>query len=294
MTTPSLVLNKSDSFFPTDTRLPFFAYGVFKPGELSFLQIKDLVAHCEDCSICAGLRVRDGLPLAVPGSSGIVEGSCIHFRSGFEQDAYRRIGELEPEKQYIWRVADTKFGRANYLAGRNPQKGTIIPDYNVWNGRDDPLFTVAIDVVSETFNNNQVFDWNLKPLFRLEMAYLLLWTAIERYTSLRYHLGDRATQKVMQIADEQAFARAVKRHVAGQREICRSDDPRKKIVLDPDAPHKVIEYYYQIRHNLVHRGKGVPHDHERLAKSLRELLAIFKESFMAAFEESKWKGDVAS
>lgn len=195
----------------------------------------------------------------------------------------------------MWKVADTKFVRANYLAGRNPPKmGTIIYDYNVWNGRDDHLFTVALDVVSETLNSNEVFDWDLKPLFRLEMAYLLLWTALERYTSLRYHLGDRANQKVLQIAYEQAFARAVKGHVAGQREICRSDDPRKKIVLDPDAPHKVIEYYYQIRHNLVHRGKGVPHDHERLVKSLRERLAIFKETLMAAFEESKWKGDVAS
>lgn len=228
--------------------------------------------------------MRDGLPLAVPRSFGIVEGSCIRFRSGFEQEAYRRIGELEPEKQYIWNVADTKFGRTNYLTDRNPQKGTIIPDYNVWNRRDDPLFPVALDLVSETFNSNQVFDWDLKPLFRLEMAYLLRWMAIERYTSLRYRLGDRANQKVMQIADEQAFARAVKGHVAGQREICRSDDPHKKIVLDPNTSHKVI----------VHRGKGVPHDHERLVQSLRELLAIFKETLMAAFEESKWKEDVAS
>ena len=88
-----------------------------------------------------------------------------------------------------------KVRACKLLGCRNPQKGTIISDYNVWNGRDDPLFTVALDVVSETFNSNEVFDWDLKPLFRLEMAYLLLWTAIERYTSLRYHLGDRANQK---------------------------------------------------------------------------------------------------
>jgi hypothetical protein len=49
-----------------------------------------------------------------------------------------------------------------------------------------------------------------------------------------------------------------------------------------------VSYYYQIRQNLVHRGKGVVGDHDQIEKSLIELVAIFCATLTAAFEESKW------
>jgi len=72
-------------------------------------------------------------------------------------------------------------------------KGSVHAD-DEWNGRDDPLFTVALDVVTKLCNRIAL-RVGFEPLFRLEMAYLLLWTSIERYASLRYHLGDKATKK---------------------------------------------------------------------------------------------------
>jgi hypothetical protein len=272
---------------PSKIHLPFFAYGVFKPGELAFLQVKDLVASIQACSIGATLRIRDGLPIASLSSDSDLPGSLIHFKPGSEEEAYRRISEFEPQTQYRWTIVKTNLGDSNSLVGRSPLKGSVIPDDNVWKGRDDPLFTVALSVVEETLIENQCFDWNLKPLFRLEMAYLLLWTAIERYASLRYHLADDANQKVMKIANEEAFQVALEKHVTDKRKVCRSDDPQKKIALERNAPNKALAYYYQIRSNLVHRGKGVPHDHERLAKSLSELLAIFRIMLESAFQESE-------
>lgn len=95
---------------PSDESLPFFAYGVFKPGELAFLQIKEFVKEVSYASIGGVLRIRDGLPIASlddPSSIGI-RGFQISFHEGAAAQAYRRIVELEPEKQYIWKTAAWK------------------------------------------------------------------------------------------------------------------------------------------------------------------------------------------
>ena len=106
---------------------------------------------------------------------------------------------MEPDRHYRWHQAPVEGTPANVLVGRSPEKGSVPCEDGEWNGWDDPLFTAALNVVEETLRS-QTFDWNLKPLFRLQMAYLLLWSSIERYVSLRYHLGDRVTEKVGQLA----------------------------------------------------------------------------------------------
>jgi hypothetical protein len=138
-------------------------------------------------------------------------------------------------------------------------------------------FTEALDVVEETLRS-QTFDWrNLKPLFRLQMAYLLLWSSIERYVSLRYHLGDKVTQKVNQLAREAAFVTGLRAHVHEERTVNRADRPGEKEVLDPESPKKAVGYYYQVRSNITHRGKGIVRDYDLLHESLAELLTIFRE-----------------
>jgi hypothetical protein len=113
-------------------------------------------------------------------------------------------------------------------------------------------------------------------MFRLQMAYLLLWSAIERYVSLRYHFGDCVTKKVNRLAREESFIRGLRDYVTNNREVYRADRPEKKEVLDRENPEKALDYYYQVRSNITHRGKGVERDHERVLKSLRELLSIFR------------------
>jgi hypothetical protein len=93
-------------------------------------------------------------------------------------------------------------------------------------------------------------------MFRLQMAYLLLWSSIERYASLRYHLGDRAVDKVMQIADDPRFAQLLKRRVSRKHRVQRADRPEDHYELNPDDARKSLNYYYQIRSNITHRGKG--------------------------------------
>jgi hypothetical protein len=171
------------------------------------------------------------------------------------------------------------------LVGRSPKKGSVEAEQE-WDGRTDPLFTSALEVIEETLVSSSDFEWDLKPLFRLQMAYLLLWSSIERYVSLRYHLGDNVTEKVNALADEVAFARALQDNVQTSRTVFRADRPGDKVVLDSSKPRKSLEYYYQIRSNITHRGKAVVRDHELIKDSLSELLRIFRSVLKEAFSEA--------
>jgi hypothetical protein len=273
---------------PENLSLPFLAYGVFKPGQLSFLQIADCVAGIRpDLRIPGQLRLRDGLPLFDPEGAGqFVRGSLIAFEEGKTELAYLRIAGLEPHHQYSWRVMKIGENDANVLIGRSPKKGSS-PCDEEWDGWTDPFFGPALEVVEETLRSNQEFDWDLKPLFRLQMAYLLLWSSIERYASLRYGFGDEPMPKIKQLATETAFITGLSQNVSEKRVVLRADDFKNKRSLDPSYPDKSIQYYYQVRANVTHRGKSVPVDHETVLESLSELLPIFRGMLAAARKESE-------
>lgn len=276
---------------PNNLSLPFFAYGIFKPGQLGFIRVKDLVLNVEvDAFVDGALLERDGLPIIDRQERDSVRGAVLYFRSGSEQEAYNRIVEVEPEEHYTWGVSVAKFGagsaKTNVLFGRSPQKGSVLLDEGDWDGRKDPLFTSALQVVDETLSHNQQFDWDLKPLFRLQMAYLLLWSAIERYVSLRYHLGDKVVKKIERMAEEEAFGRALRTIVTENRSVFRADRPTERVDLNPHNPKGAIDFYYQIRSNITHRGKAVTRDFDIVQKSLTELSQIFHAVLNQAFEDA--------
>jgi len=273
---------------PDDPSLPFFAYGMFKPGQIAFFRLKELVRGLpQPTSIKGTLLLRDGLPIVDPQGEHSVQGVLLNFQDDKADEAYLRIATLEPDKHYSWGETQVGNARANVLLGRNPRKGSIACEEE-WDGWTDPLFTSALDVVDETLSLNKQFDWSLKPLFRLQMAYLLLWSAIERYVSLRYHLGDKATAKVLHLASEPAFKDALQQQVKERREVHRADRPEDKELLDSSCPEKSLRYYYQIRSNITHRGKAVGRDHDRLLEAGEQLNQIFRCVLSAARAEANY------
>jgi len=52
------------------------------------------------------------------------------------------------------------------------------------------------------------------------MGYLLLWSILERYAALRYHLAGESAGKVDYIAMEIAFIEGVREQVREPREVC--------------------------------------------------------------------------
>ena len=270
---------------PERKDVPFFAYGVFRPGQLAFHRLKPFIAVVRGASIQGELRERDGLPILDPDGSGTVSGSLLAFRPEAGTDAYQAIVNLEPDHQYRWDTRLVDGAAANVLVGKSPKEGSV-PAEQEWDGRNDPLFTVALDIVRETTNANRKFEWDLKPLFRLEMAYLLLWSAIERYLSLRYSLGGSVVAKIRKLADEPAFGEALAELKLTPRELFRADQPRKRVRLDASDPNGCVDYYYQVRSNLAHRGKAVVADHDRVVSALTELSSIFERVLARGFADA--------
>ena len=57
----------------------------------------------------------------------------------------------------------------------------------------------------------------------------------------------------------------------------------------PDNPEDSIDYYYQLRNNITHQGKGGGGEENlrRLCDATSELLNIFEECKNSAFDDSR-------
>jgi len=271
---------------PADIDLPFFAYGVFKPGELAFFQLRDLVTRVAEADLPGGLRLRDGLPILVAGEPGSVGGALLEFAPDDRPKAYDRISAMEPRSQYRWVDERSIDGRhANVLVGRHPAHSSDHLE-GEWSSWDDPWFTEALDVVEETMNMPREGSW-YAPLFRLQMAYMLLWSSIEHYISLRYCLGSRAAVQIDHLSSEDAFGSALRLHVTRTDKVHRVDHPTQKANLVAASPADSLQYYYQLRSNITHRGKRTLSESDRLSRALRELLTVFRDVLAAAEEDAK-------
>ena len=274
---------------PENMKLPFFAYGLFKPGQLCFFRIKDLVNETEHAEVGGYLKERDGIPLLVPGTGFVVKGVLITFLPPREEEGYRRVAEIEPDEVYKWQKICTVGGvQANVLMGRRIDRGSSDLEYvQEWDSQSDPFFQSALEEIETILRENAEFTWDFKALLRLQMAYSLLWTAIERYAGLRYHLGKGVMEeKIKQLGREEAFGRSLKKHVRQGRTVYSTADLGKAI-LDPNDPAKSILYYYQVRSNAIHRGKAVTRDFDILKDSLSELLGIFKDMLKEAWKSGE-------
>ena len=277
---------KNDKIFlPKNLNLPFFSYGLFKPNQLCYYRLKELITEKNEVRVSGKLMERDGIPLLV--SSGYIEIEGYVYKFGDSMEAYKRIADIEPRKVYKWDEIETLDGElVNALIGRSENKGsTELEHITSWNSKDDPYFTDALELVEESL---QEYKTNTTTnLFRMQMAYMLLWSSIERYASLKYHLGDSVTQKVYQLAQEETFITSLKREVTEIRNVLRVSD-LTKYTLDQENPDKSIRYYYQVRSNVVHRGKAVTKDFSIVYNSCKELYSIFNY-MIAEFKQSNAK-----
>ncbi len=279
---------------PTDISKPFFSYGIFKPGQLGYYRIENYVENKKiGCYVKHRLLTRDGLPIIHDTKGGgETEGSLLEFKEGKEKKAYQSIIDIEHDHHYKWGTINVTANRekeisANVLFGKSPEKGSTPTDYGNYDGKKDPLFTDALDLIGEIIDRCRNFNLEVKKIFELQMAYMLLWTVLERYTTLRYELNQTPMGRIYQLKDDPNFCKVLKDVVERERTVFRSDNPRTKIILDPNKPKSAINYYYQIRSNIVHRGKAIYDDYDILFSSINELLKITKATIMGAFSLSE-------
>jgi hypothetical protein len=265
---------------------------VFKPGEVSHRQLQPLLAASPEAAVANGLvLLRDGLPMLDAGRDDECHGFLLRFEPARAAEAYALVGAMEPGSQYRWEVTTLRSPpeRANVLHARKPNRGSDPMEASTWTSRDDPLFTSLLEVVDgvvkrdgvesrEWFTRNG-FDWH--RFFRLQAAYLLLWSAIERFTALRYGAWRDPMERIKLLGEEPAFAAALRAVAPEPRSVFDSRDPDDRADLDADTPSRSVRYYYQVRSNLSHRGKGAIRDGETVRSSLVEFLAVFRSILTA-------------
>ena len=272
---------------PKDTTLPFFAYGIYKPGQLAYSKIENCVKTHYNYEINYRMLMRDGVPLITPAgdkSRARTAGYLIYFNEKCSKTAYETISENMHAKLYEWKEIKVGENRVNVLMGVKPKMGSLgIKSHpGNYDGRDDPYFKEAIEVVENELNDENKHWSNINDFFKLQMSYLLLWTAIERYASLKYNCP-KIWQKWKRLSNEGVFKESLKKHVKKQRKVYSADDLRE-YALNPEKPYYSIKYYYTIRCNAAHRGKALHADDNMLRQSLKELLEIFKDILKDTFD----------
>jgi hypothetical protein len=202
--------------------------------------------------------------------------------------AYETICRFEPKSVYFWKSTTllSPAVRANVLLGKKLNSGRPQDlEEESWSFRRDPVFTHGLKVVEtavlqwgqQPFESAppEYFDW--PRFFQLQMAYLLLWSAIERYSAFAYGPALSPEDRIKALGRDAGFLSALQNELRSEpREVSDSRDPSERSVFGLDHPEEAAEYFYRVRSNLSHRGKGAWVDGEIVRQTLVSLFAIFK------------------
>jgi len=278
---------------PTDLSLPLFVYGLLKPGMPGYELIRPFVAGKPTKSSVVGqLFVRDGLPLLVLNDYARVNGFTLKWNPGQESVAYQSVCKFEPDKHYAWTTVTLNSGEsANALEVRYRNKGNVEPiGAMTWTLTDDPAFGPGLDVVEQAVA--RLAEENLDPwsqFFQAQMAYLLLWSIVERLSALCSGPALDPMKRIDRLHQLPGMADIVRSVVTRTDKVTDSRNPDQSIRLDRDNPRNCFRYYYQVRSNLSHRGKGIHKEFDKVNDSLQEMLSITKQ-----FIEQLRTGEAAS
>ena len=272
---------------PKNTDLAFFAYGILKPGQLAYPNIKDYVSEKNKAVIDYPMNYRDGIPILLDKEtrSGKTGGYILNFNN---KKAYEIICKLISRNLYKWDTIEIEDQTVNVLFGKDPDKGSVhLVDYDSvidYNGRIDPLFINSIRLTKEILDKESfVME---RGFFKLQMHYMLLWSAIDRYCKLRYN-QDSEYDNRMKLADEKIFKEALNEYAKNKNRAVYTTDNLVKRSFTKENPRYCMNYYYTLRCNIVHRGKTSAKDVDMLEEATNELLNIFEYILDKTFKDDE-------
>lgn len=263
---------------PEDVTLDFFTYGIFKPGEIAYSKIKDYVVKEEKKNIEYLMKYRDGVPLLINKEilsefKDYPEGYIFHFNN--PDNAYKIICETISDKLYEWSTVEIDNKTINVLIGKDIEKGIVASEENkiTYKGKEDPMFSIAMNLIYENIVDNY-FSWE-DGFYKLQMNYMLLWSAIDRYCKLKYNQKNEYCNH-KKLSKEPIFEKALKKYAKekGKRIIYSTDDLESR-EFKIKNPLYCMNYYYTLRCNVVHRGKTSNKDVNLLEQAAKELFNIF-------------------
>jgi hypothetical protein len=295
-------------FLPENIDLPFFAYGIFKPNQIAYHVIKDLVESSENKSIDNYEQfLRDGLSFIIKTKEpSSLTGYKINFKAEKALEAYFKISNKEPSNLYRWvvienmnaLVAKDKDGIDKHFHGD--------PDEII--GWNDPYFHIGLEVITkQEFDNKKMkYRVNLKwadrdffaEMIFVQMKFLLAYSMLERLAFLMTSFQSGSNQVSTVLADNDFVQAAIlklyddlseeakikKREVYSSERTISSKDKVKmgKVTfnfrdrIEQEDFKKIIIFYYQIRNNITHRGKSLGRVSDNFKSYLTELTLIIK------------------
>ena len=267
--------------------LPFFAYGIFKPGQIAYSKIEKLDFEKKEASVNYLMKQRDGVPILLRKENERYKtrGCLYDFTDG--EKAYDIICQTMSPALYQWGTIDVGGEKANVLFGLRPNDGSDYIeddcDRECFDGSNDTIFKEGLELIRENLEVDD-FSWE-EGFFKLQMNYMLLWSAIDRYCKLKYNMGSEHDNR-LELAKEDMFIDALRgiHETEEYRPIFSTDDLLKRS-FDVSNPKYCINYYYTLRCNIVHRGKSSIRDVHLLKKATEDLLEIFQHILDETFAE---------
>ena len=275
---------------PPRLDLPIFAYGLLKPDQPAHELVGDIVVQTEHATLpTGGLRVRDGLPILDPEGSVGVQGVLLTFTAGKEKRAYTAVCEVAPRQHYRWDMTDMRVegrpGRVNVLRGRHPDRGSSDEWFSSWSAADDPLLRFGLVAVRRaalehatapfpTVGGDDTTMWD--RFYALQAAYLLLWSAVERFTALAYGPAKPALERTWRLGDDPRFRECVvAAGVAPSAKTADSRDPTRARRIREDGAGAMFSWD-AVRHLVAHPGRTAFAEGILLRRSLVDLHDTFR------------------
>lgn len=271
-----------------NSKLPFFAYGILKPGEIAYSNIKCCIADKDEDDIPYSMKQRDGVPILLPKESE--NGKKTHGYKYYFYDnkkAYKIINQTISNKLYEWGIITIGTDDFNVLFGKCPNLGSdaIEEDSYMENykGEHDLLFDNGLKLIRNNLKSENFY--HEYGFLKLQMNYMLLWSAIDRYCKLKYNKESEHDNR-MELANENSFIAALKIYASGKKYRTIYTDKLDPRSFDINKPDWCMNYYYTLRCNIVHRGKtSTTRDNPLLEQATEDLLNIFEYILEDTFNE---------
>jgi hypothetical protein len=275
---------------PPRLHLPMFAYGPDKPDQPAYDLLEGFVVQKEAATLASGgLRVRDGLPLLDPDGTAGVSGVLLTFAVGREKAAYTTVCDIAPRQHYRWDMTEMRVdgrpGRVNVLRGRHPDRGSSEEWFSSWSANDDPLLRhgmvhvrrAALEHATAPFPTVAGADAPMwERFYGLQAAYLLLWSAVERFTALAYGPAVPALDRTWRLGDDPRFRECViAAGVAPSAKTADSRDPTRARRIREDGAGAMFTWD-AARHLVAHAGRSAFADGVLLRRALVDLHDTFR------------------
>jgi hypothetical protein len=201
--------------------------------------------------------------------------------------------EFEPGDQYRWQVMQTIDGEnANVLIGKKPHAGSSSFAGHTFLSRDDILLVDGPTAVRHTLDRSNGAQ-DVSKFFATQMAYLFLWSIIERFMALRYGPHLEAGIKIKKFGADPTWQSAIKRLSPTAiapiaTPVVDSRTPTRTFSLDVKKPLGTLQFFYQFRCNLTHRGKAAMSEAIRLGYAAELLMSCLQ----LVWEDNRieWRG----